>query len=117
MRTPMALVRQYLPKGPDLSGYSQEQLDAIDDGINSGPRKEPGVRSPLAVYTSLFLNASQHTPPSFSEHQGLHFSFESAPLPALHLPIRTIALRWPEAAAGKGAAASAPLGARRPARH
>ena len=44
------LVRQYLPKGTDLSGYSQEQLDAIADQINNRPRKGLGVRSPLAVY-------------------------------------------------------------------
>jgi IS30 family transposase len=41
------LVRQYLPKGTDLSGYSQEQLDAIADQINNRPRKGLGVRSPL----------------------------------------------------------------------
>ena len=33
------LVRQYLPKGNDLSGYTQEQLDAIADEINGCPRK------------------------------------------------------------------------------
>lgn len=55
------LVRQYLPKGTDLSGYSQEQLDAIADEINNRPRKGLGVRSPLAVYTQLLLNASQHS--------------------------------------------------------
>ena len=32
------LVRQYLPKGTDLSIYSQEQLDAIADEINNRPR-------------------------------------------------------------------------------
>lgn len=55
------LVRQYLPKGIDLSGYSQEQLDAIADEINGRPRKGLGVRSPLAVYSQLLLNASQHS--------------------------------------------------------
>jgi IS30 family transposase len=55
------LVRQYLPKGTDLSGYSQEQLDAIADQINNRPRKGLGVRSPLAVYRELLLNSTQHS--------------------------------------------------------
>ena len=32
------LTPQYLPNGTDLSGYSQEQLDAIADEINDRPR-------------------------------------------------------------------------------
>jgi hypothetical protein len=54
------LVRQYLPKGTDLAGYSQEQMDAIADEINNRPRKGLGVRSPQAVYTELLLNSPQH---------------------------------------------------------
>jgi IS30 family transposase len=55
------LVRQYLPKGTDLSGYTQEQLDAIADEINNRPRKGLSVRSPLAVYRKLLLNTPQHS--------------------------------------------------------
>ena len=55
------LVRQYLPKGTDLSGYSQEQLDAIAHEINNRPRKGLGVRSPLSVYRELLLNTPQHS--------------------------------------------------------
>lgn len=44
------LVRQYLPKGTDLSGYSQAQLDAIADEINNRPCKGLGVLSLLALY-------------------------------------------------------------------
>ncbi|MBN0795508.1 IS30 family transposase [Pseudomonas aeruginosa] len=55
------LVRQYLPKGTDLSIYSQEQLDAIADEINNRPRKGLGVRSPLAVYRELLVNSPQHS--------------------------------------------------------
>lgn len=45
------LVRQYLPKGTDLSGYTQEQLDAIADEMNGRPRKTLGWHSPLEVYS------------------------------------------------------------------
>jgi IS30 family transposase len=55
------LVRQYLPQGTDLSGYSPERLDTIADQINSRPRKELGVRLPLAVYQELFQNSIQHS--------------------------------------------------------
>lgn len=55
------LVRQYLPKGTDLSVYTQEQLDAIADEINNRPRKGLGVRSPLAVYREILLNFSQQS--------------------------------------------------------
>lgn len=52
------LVRQYLPKGTDLSGYTQQQLDAIADEINARPRKGLGVRCPLAVYREILLNST-----------------------------------------------------------
>jgi IS30 family transposase len=55
------LVRQYLPKGTDLSGYSQEQFDVIADQINNRPRKGLGVRSPLAVYRELLINSPQQS--------------------------------------------------------
>jgi len=57
------LVRQYLPKGTDLSIHSQEQIDAIADQVNNRPRNGLGVRSPLAVYRELLLNSPQHSTP------------------------------------------------------
>ena len=50
------LVRQYLPKGTDLSGYNQEQLDVIADEINNRPRKTLNAYSPLEVYRDLLPN-------------------------------------------------------------
>jgi len=36
------LIRHYLPKGADLSGYAQQQLDVIANEINARPRKGLG---------------------------------------------------------------------------
>ena len=44
------LLRQYLPKGADLSGFSQHDLDVIAHCLNTRPRKLHGFRSPLEVY-------------------------------------------------------------------
>ena len=43
------LIRQYLPKGEDLSRYSQAQLDEIAAKLNRRPRKRFGFRPPLQM--------------------------------------------------------------------
>ncbi len=50
------LLRQYLPKGKDLSVYTQEQLNEIAWSLNTRPRKKFGFRSPVEVYSELLLN-------------------------------------------------------------
>ncbi|WP_322528759.1 IS30 family transposase [Salinicola sp. LHM] len=47
------LLRQYLPKGTDLSVYSQEELDAIADSLNTRPRQTLDWRTPLEVYADV----------------------------------------------------------------
>jgi len=51
------LLRQYLPKGTDLGGFTQDDLDAIAFRLNSRPRKIHGFRSPLEVYAELLIKA------------------------------------------------------------
>jgi len=47
------LLRQYLPKGTDLSEYTQRELNAIVHRLNTRPRKCLNFATPLEVYTQL----------------------------------------------------------------
>src|SRR5271169_3773332 len=51
------LLRQYLPKGTNLSTYTQEQLDAIADSLNNRPRATHDFRSPLEVFAETLANS------------------------------------------------------------
>ena len=57
------LIRQYLPKGTDLSRHTQEELDAIALQLNMRPRKRFDFRCPIEVLGEL-LAKHQDNPPA-----------------------------------------------------
>lgn len=59
------LLRQYLPKGTDLSLFSQDELDGIADSLNNRPRATHNFQTPLAVFAQMLALAHQ---PSASTH-------------------------------------------------
>jgi IS30 family transposase len=52
------LLRQYFPKGTDLSRYSADELAAVAATLNSRPRKTLGWRTP-AETLDAFLQSTQ----------------------------------------------------------
>ena len=46
------LLRQYMPKGMNLSGLSQHQLNAIARQLNERPRKTLGFHTPAEMFSS-----------------------------------------------------------------
>ena len=44
------LLRQYFPKGTDLSRWSAEDLEAVAHALNSPPRKTLGWKTPAEVF-------------------------------------------------------------------
>ena len=55
------LIRQYLPKGIDLSEFSPTHLNQIAISLNSRPRKCLDFQTPLEVYEKI---VSEHQNPS-----------------------------------------------------
>ncbi|GLY66826.1 hypothetical protein Atai01_34450 [Amycolatopsis taiwanensis] len=49
------LLRQYFPKGTDLSGYTQQELDKVADELNNRPRQTLDWLKPTEVFSHLLL--------------------------------------------------------------
>ena len=47
------LLRQYYPKGSDISRYSEYELDAVATTLNSRPRKTLGWKTPAEAFKEL----------------------------------------------------------------
>lgn len=45
------LIRQYIPKGSDISKYSDEYIRGVETKLNTRPRKGLGYKTPLEVMT------------------------------------------------------------------
>lgn len=52
------LLRQYFPKGTDLSVYSQAELDAVADELNNRPRQTLDWLKPTEVLNKFLIKAS-----------------------------------------------------------
>ena len=51
------LLRQYFPKGSDLLGYTQAELDAVADELNDRPRETLGWLKPTEVLNKFLVEA------------------------------------------------------------
>jgi IS30 family transposase len=47
------LLRQYLPKGTDLSIHTEEELDAITEELNNRPRQTLSWMTPLERFAQV----------------------------------------------------------------
>jgi IS30 family transposase len=50
------MIREYLPKGMDLSTVSQQQLSSIEYALNHRPRRILGYRTPHEVFSELKMS-------------------------------------------------------------
>ncbi|MBS1731865.1 MAG: IS30 family transposase, partial [Bacteroidetes bacterium] len=49
------LLRQYFPKGTDLSKVSKKELQHVQDEMNERPRRTLGYKSPAQVFEEMIL--------------------------------------------------------------
>lgn len=55
------LLRQYLPKGTDLSRWDAEEIAAVAHAINTRPRRILDWRTPAEAFEEQLRSAPQHT--------------------------------------------------------
>lgn len=53
------LLRQYFPKGTDISRWSAEELDAVAHALNTRPRKTLGWKTPAEAFNEQLLSIQQ----------------------------------------------------------
>ena len=53
------LLRQYFPKGTDLTRWSAAEIQAVAVTLNGRPRKSLGWRTPAEVFTNQLQSITQ----------------------------------------------------------
>jgi IS30 family transposase len=53
------LLRQYFPKGTDLSRWSAEEIEAVAATLNNRPRKTLGWKTPAEAFNEQLLSLEQ----------------------------------------------------------